>query len=1034
MSASPDGARAPRVAAIVVSHDGERWIPHLVDSLQRSTRAPDRLIAVDTGSLDGSRAALAEAFGADAVVDADRRAGFGAAVGAGLSSLDAAADEPEWLWLLHDDCAPAPDALERLLAVTAADPEVAVVGCRVRAWPRARRLLEVGVTITGTGHRETGLELGEYDQGQHEGLRRVLAVSTAGMLVRRDVWDELGGLDPRLPLFRDDVDFGWRAAKAGRKVLISPDAIVFHAEAATRGVRPIDCAAASPHRADRAAALYTVLVNCSWWVFPWQYVRLLAGTVVRALGYLVGKLPGAAWDELRATPGVFLRPDRLLAARLARRRPRRARRSEVRALLPSWWTPYANGIDSVSGRVADTVRDTASSVATSARRMRNRGETLDTATVDDDAVNLPQGAGPVAWARSHPLLALTGILLVAAAVGTRGLWGGGLLQGGGLLPAPEGVGAWWDLYGQAWHPVALGSTEAASPYVVVLGTVGALVLGHAPTVVDIAMLLCVPLAGFGALVAARRFVGGLAVAAWAAITYAILPVVTGAMTSGRIGTVVATVLLPWLAVAAWPLLDRARPPTWRPAFATALVLAVMAAFAPLSLVMAAALAVLALVWLAFARDGGRLLRVAVAVVVPVVLLMPWSLRLLADPALLLTEAGVIDPATADVSGQAWQLPFGRLAASGQAPWWITAGVLVAAIAALLRSDRRAAVAASWLVIAVGLGTAALAAGEIVSVSGVEARVWIGLPVIVAQAGAIAAAAIAADGVTSFIQSGTFGWRQPVAAATSLVAIAAPVLGVAWWVAVAPRGDLVRATDDRLPAYIVDGLAGDEQYRVLVLTGTAEQVDYDLVMDDGVRLGDDSVDPVLGSAALDRLIADTLSEGQLDDTRRLAAFGIQYVMLPSPADADLVSALDGLPGMSRASTDPDQVVGWRVGEDTGLVRVVDPALPFGSSAEVVSSSGGVAAGSLDEGAESRLVTVAVPPDTGFDASVGGDPVEQVRSVGTTGFDAGTATGALEVAPPGQRRWWLVGEAVAFLVALVLATPAARRREGIAEVER
>src|SRR5262249_42271915 len=155
-------------------------------------------------------------------------AGFGTAVATGIAALDAEQSAPaaddvstRWIWLLHDDCAPAPDALADLLAVADADPAATVIGARIRAWPRARRLLEVGVTITGTGHRETGLEPGEYDQGQHDGVRQVLSVSSAGMLVRRDQWDALGGFDGRLPLFRDDLDFGWRVAKAGGKVLIS---------------------------------------------------------------------------------------------------------------------------------------------------------------------------------------------------------------------------------------------------------------------------------------------------------------------------------------------------------------------------------------------------------------------------------------------------------------------------------------------------------------------------------------------------------------------------------------------------------------------------------------------------------------------------------------------------------------------------------------------------------------------------------------------------------------------------------------------
>ena len=45
-------------------------------------------------------------------------------------------------------------------------------------------------------------------------LTQVLAVNTAGMLVRRSVLESLGGLDEDLPIFGNDIDFGWRAAAA----------------------------------------------------------------------------------------------------------------------------------------------------------------------------------------------------------------------------------------------------------------------------------------------------------------------------------------------------------------------------------------------------------------------------------------------------------------------------------------------------------------------------------------------------------------------------------------------------------------------------------------------------------------------------------------------------------------------------------------------------------------------------------------------------------------------------------------------------
>ena len=103
----------------------------MLAALAAQTVRPRRVVAVDTGSTDESADLLLAATGSvDAVLRLPRRTGYGAAVAAGLAARpDAGADahpdaaedarpddrEPAWVWLLHDDCAPEPDALERLL-------------------------------------------------------------------------------------------------------------------------------------------------------------------------------------------------------------------------------------------------------------------------------------------------------------------------------------------------------------------------------------------------------------------------------------------------------------------------------------------------------------------------------------------------------------------------------------------------------------------------------------------------------------------------------------------------------------------------------------------------------------------------------------------------------------------------------------------------------------------------------------------------------------------------------------------------------
>ena len=68
-----------------------------------------------------------------------------------------------------------------------------MAGPKLLGWHDRTHLLEIGISIAANGNRWTGLEPAEYDQGQRDGVHEVLAVSTAGALIRRDVFEQLGG-------------------------------------------------------------------------------------------------------------------------------------------------------------------------------------------------------------------------------------------------------------------------------------------------------------------------------------------------------------------------------------------------------------------------------------------------------------------------------------------------------------------------------------------------------------------------------------------------------------------------------------------------------------------------------------------------------------------------------------------------------------------------------------------------------------------------------------------------------------------------
>ena len=324
------------VTLVVVAHDGARLLPGLVNAVREQTHPVSRAVGVDTGSQDRSGAALTELLGPDAVFGMDADTGYGAAVAHALQHPAARGPAPgsgspadpaqEWIWLLHDDCEPAPDALEQMLRAASRNRSTAVLGPKLRDLADRQVLREAGVTVDRAGRRCTGIEPGEIDQGQHDGNRPVLAVSSAGMLIRRDVWDQVGGFDPNLPLMRDDLDFCWRVHAAGDDVRVITDAVVYHRDLSARQIRKAPAAGGHPRLADRRGALYVFAASVPFGPMLAIVGGCVAGSLLRAAYFLLTKQQRKAWDHLGAVAWLLRHPVLL----------RRARRRRAANRGPSW--------------------------------------------------------------------------------------------------------------------------------------------------------------------------------------------------------------------------------------------------------------------------------------------------------------------------------------------------------------------------------------------------------------------------------------------------------------------------------------------------------------------------------------------------------------------------------------------------------------------------------------------------------------------------------------------------------------------------
>jgi GT2 family glycosyltransferase len=932
------------VTALIVAHDGARLLPGLVQAVQAQTYPVDQVVGVDTGSRDRSGAVLSELIGQDAVFGMERSTGYGEAVSVALrhatrrrsGQTDPSLNRVEWIWLLHDDCEPAPQTLERLLRAASRDRSVVVLGPKVLDGQDRRTLREVGVSIDRAGRRITGIDPGEIDQGQHDHAKAVLAVGSAGMLVRRDVWDQLGGFDSRLRLFRDDLDFCWRVQAAGYRVQVVTDAVLYHRELLARRRRPAEGGGA--RRLDRRNALYVLAVNLPLLAMLRIVGGAVIGSIIKAAYFAATKQLDMARAQAEAVGWLFLHPVRLWQARRRRAVGRGDAYAAVRTFIPP-----ARTLSRLAEKVAGLISD-GPPQASGGRHQASSDESEE----DEQFVD---GQSVMRKIIGNPGVQLFAVLLVVALIAERRLLGTSPLGGGALVPAWGGSGALWGEYLAGFHAVGVGSTASAPPYLAVVAALATVLGGQAWLAVDVLLLGCVPLAGLTAYLATRRLARATSARMLVAGSYALLPVAIGSVAAGRLGTAVAFVLLPLIAISAGRMLTGTPKKARRAAWAVGLLVAVAAAFAPLAWILGVvfALGVLAARRWLLAADP---VNAAIVAIVPFFALFPWSLHLLTDPIAFVTEAGVQTAGLTTTGLEPKQLLALSPGGPGLPPVWVTVGFGLALIAVLLPTRRTWVTAVGWCVAIAGFIAAVTLSRITVTPQGggQPAAGWPGVALALAALGLLLAIAPAAEWLAGIASNerlispnlnaavsrshgagaaggAGYGAVSRVLAIVALVAAAsAPVLAGLYWVKDGVQGPIGSVTSPLLPAFVSASSTTGQQYRTLILRPNGSVLDYTVVRQGDPSLGEPEL--TTDSAAEQALSRQVAALGAPDGADAgdpglvLGSFGIRWVLLPGPVDAALAEQLDGSLGLDVLTTSPSYDL-WRVAGPVARVRVIAP---------------------------------------------------------------------------------------------------------------
>ena len=640
---------------------------------------------------------------------------------------------------------------------------------------------------------------------------------------------------------------------------------------------------------------------------------------------------------------------------------------------------------------------------------------------------------------THPGVLLVAGLTVVALIAERSLLGAGTLTGGALTPAWGGASGLWQEYLQGFHPAGIGSASSTPPYVAVIAALATVLGGKPWLAIDVIMIGCIPLAGLSAFLAARRVTTSVLARVWAAAAYALLPVGMGAVAAGRFGSAVVFALIPLIALLAARIFTEAPRRARRAAWAAGLVIAIAAAFVPLIWVVAVLAALVAAV--AFRRSGrGMLLNLGITVVVPPILLLPWTLQVATQPSLLFLEAGNKVPGLATAALPARSLLLLSPGGPGLPPFWVTGGLALAALAALLLTARRFLVMAGWSVALLGLLVSVAVSRMLLTTDDASKRVtgWPGISLAIAAAGLVLAAVVAADALPGQLSGGR--WRRPAGLGVLILAAAAcsaPLLAAGSWVATGVRGPVGGAAGPVLPPFVSVSSSNGMRPRTLVLRAGHGAITYEVLRGADPLLGaTDLTQPAAAQQTLDSVVSTLAAQGggdAQDQGQALAALDIGYVLLPAPVNAALASTLNNVADLRPVSKTADFQL-WRVAQTTARVRVAGPggklvAVPSGQ----VSVSGAAAprGGGTLELAE---------PAGGWTATLNGTALQSVPSPAGSwaqAFRLPPGGGTLDISHGQLGRTLIVAvEVLALLVVAGLGLPGARLpgESGAAAAER
>ena len=197
------------VSVVVVNYNGEIYLKRCVESILKNNYSDYEIIVVDNASADGSIVMFKENFGGFdklRIISLDKNYGPAKARNEGVKLA-----KGEIIGFLDNDTEVDPYWISNALKYFENDSKIGALQCKLLLLNDKNKIDYAGEYLGSLGFLVHVARYGEEDKGQYDEVKELLAAKSAGMFIRKDVFEKIGGFDDDYFIFVEETDLGWRA-------------------------------------------------------------------------------------------------------------------------------------------------------------------------------------------------------------------------------------------------------------------------------------------------------------------------------------------------------------------------------------------------------------------------------------------------------------------------------------------------------------------------------------------------------------------------------------------------------------------------------------------------------------------------------------------------------------------------------------------------------------------------------------------------------------------------------------------------------